>query len=195
MDKEFNALQRLILLHTFLLGRVTIQELAEKCWCAVAKLYRYMPGLERSWWLKSFNLARQWTPSQATIYYKVYGIHFDYIETMKKHCMIFTNSETWEEVKAEWSENLTISFAVDGDQYEWDRDRRCLTKNWKPMDTEENVKAQMWKRMRWRRAVGKSIRVPDACTDEEVAEAKKVLAQWHKREMDDLDAQYWIWQK
>lgn len=88
------------------------------------------------------------------------------------HCMIFTNSKTWEEVKAERSENLNISFVADGDKFERDRDRRCLLKNWKPMDTKENTQKEMGVRMRGKKGAWKSLKLPDGMSEDDIDSVK-----------------------
>lgn len=196
MEQKLNTLERLALMHIAAWGRCTIEEIAEKCGCKKDRLYRLLPRLEKEEMLVSFNIWRSIEGKQVTSYYKLYAIHFNYIEHMKRYFIKLVHPDTWEQT---WSIGRSLDFpcefVINTDVYKWDVEGQVLMKNWKPMDTKENIKKEMGAWFRGKRAVGKSIHVPDGCTEEEIVEAKRILAQWHKREMDDLDAKYWIWQK
>lgn len=64
------------------------------------------------------------------MYYKLYAIHFNYIDEMKKYFVTLVDPETGDETgKINWSANFEFSFVVNSDLYKWDVDRQELLKN------------------------------------------------------------------
>ena len=170
-------MQRLILMNTYILGRASVQEIAEKCWCKAEKMYRYLPKLEKMWWLKSFNLAREWSGAKYAVFYKLYWIHNDYIENMKNYFATIRNPENGESSEWQWSENLNIVFTIDGDKYEWCPDRRCMLKNWKPTGVVSDIQKQTANWMRGKsKNVGKSVRIPQGATEMQEDRVREVAS-------------------
>lgn len=174
--EKLNSLDRLILMHIAINGRIAIDDLAEKCGCTRKKLYSYLPRLERGEYIVSFNIWRQAHGKQVTTYYKLYAIHYNYIDHMKRYFATLVDPKDWDETwRISRSANFEFSFVVNTDRYEWSIDKQVLLKNGQPVDGVDRIRKQTAEWMRSKKGDSKTILLPRYINEEETAKVKNTV--------------------
>lgn len=174
MAEKMSVIEQLLLVNIYTLWRPSLSDLSETFWHSKSVLRKWLPTLEKRWYIISFNIGKAWVGTQKVSYYKLYAIHFNYIETMKQYVATatFRNPDWSVHAELQWGNDVRVFFVLDNDKYEWSPEMRCLLKNGKPMDTRENVQKEMGVRMRSKKGTWKTLRLPDGASDEQIETIK-----------------------